>query len=200
MPDLRVSFPRPCDEPWEKMAPAGCDRICARCDTVIHDLSQLDVDQAEALLRGDAKACVRATIGADGAVLLKPDRGGAVRRMVMVAATAGLLAACAPESGQQGAGGGAIAGEVEPGERVVQATATHADGRRFTAKVAPDGRYLIAGLPPGTYTVIFDAAQGPGWMVPNVVVDKGETRLPKSPDPGPYMLGQMLIENEAGPA
>ncbi len=46
MRDLRVSFPKPCDERWEAMAPEGRARLCARCDTVVHDLSQFEPDEA----------------------------------------------------------------------------------------------------------------------------------------------------------
>jgi hypothetical protein len=104
MPDLRVSFPKPCDETWEAMTPSGCDRVCARCDHVVHDLSQYTLAEAEALLGANPGSCVRAQIGADGAVALKPGRGGkAGRMMIAVAATAGLLAAAAPGLCEAGA-------------------------------------------------------------------------------------------------
>ena len=51
MPDLRVSFPKPCEEKWEAMTPAGRARVCARCDKAVHDLASYTLDEAEALLR-----------------------------------------------------------------------------------------------------------------------------------------------------
>ena len=36
------------------MTPAGCDRVCARCDKLIHDLSNYEIDEVEALLRAQS--------------------------------------------------------------------------------------------------------------------------------------------------
>src|ERR1044072_10021004 len=103
MREVRVSFPRPCDEKWEQMTPPGCDRICARCDKVIHDLSKFDVDEAEALLRNNPNACVRAQINGDGEIALRPARSGRARKMVIaIAATAALFAVAEPAHGRRG--------------------------------------------------------------------------------------------------
>ena len=102
MRDLYVSFPRPCGEKWETMTPAGCARVCGRCDKPVHDLSEYSLEEAETLLRGDPRACVRARVGCDGSVALKPGRRGETRRMMIaVAATAGMLAASVPAAARQ---------------------------------------------------------------------------------------------------
>lgn len=92
MPDVHVTFPSPCGEPWEGMTPAACHRSCAKCDRLVHDLSQYDVAGVEKLLREEPDSCVRASVDAFGVIATKPERQGRVRRMVaVVGASAGLL-------------------------------------------------------------------------------------------------------------
>ena len=50
MADLKVLFPSPCSEPWDGMAPQGCNRHCTSCDKTIHDLSALTIGEARQLL------------------------------------------------------------------------------------------------------------------------------------------------------
>ncbi|HEX8621342.1 MAG TPA: carboxypeptidase-like regulatory domain-containing protein, partial [Allosphingosinicella sp.] len=178
MRDLRVSFPKPCDESWEAMTPAGRARLCARCDRAVHDLSQFEIGEAEALLRRDPGACVRARIGADGVVALKPGRSGARRMAMAVAATAGLLTAGAPALAKQDRPDGAIAGKVEFYGLRLRVTARGPDGRKFRATVRRDGEFRIVGVPAGTYTLTFAPDCGGKWTIENVVVDQGETRVP----------------------
>jgi hypothetical protein len=179
MADLRVSFPKPCDEPWEAMAPAGCARICARCDKAVHDLSLHTFDEAEALLRADPGTCVRARIDADGVVALKPGRRGDARRMVIAAAaSAGLLAAAAPAFAGRDRPAGAIAGNIETFGIRMGVTATGPDGQAFRARINGNGRFRLRHLPAGTYTLTFVPTCGDSWTVENVVVGAGETRVP----------------------
>lgn len=197
MPDLRVSFPKPCDETWEAMTPAGCDRVCARCDHVVHDLREYTLDEAEALLRADPGSCVRAQIGADGAVALRPGRGGTARRMVIAAAaTAGLLAA-SPVHARQERPAGAISGTVEGGYRV-RVIATGADGRAWRVRASNRGRFKIRHLPAGTYRLTFEACeQYP--PVDNVVVRDGEIQVPNvRTDNQCIVIGLLRIEGDRG--
>lgn len=195
MRDLRVSFPKPCDEPWEKMTPAGCDRICARCDKVIHDLSNYELAEAQALLRRDSETCVRARIDADGNVLLKPGRG--MRRMVVAAATAGLaisVAGCVQPDHRDGSISGRVTNGDFHGGRV---TMTGPDGSARTQRLRPGGRYQFSRLRAGTYTLAFKTECGDPWTVENVVVGRGETRQPDIEDPEPCLyIGQMRIEDD----
>jgi urease beta subunit len=200
MRDLRVSFPRPCDEKWEAMTPAGCNRVCARCDRLIHDLSHYELDEAEALLRRDPDTCVRARIDADGAVALKPGRGGNARRMVIaIAATAGLLTAGAPAFAKRNRPDGAIAGNVGSYGIRTRVTATGTDGRTFRTRARSNGRFRIRHLPAGTYTVTFVPACGDGRTVENVIVGDGETILPGVQDVGAcIIIGLLRIEDGRG--
>jgi len=198
MPDLRVSFPRPCDEKWEAMAPAGCNRVCAKCDTLIHDLASYDLDEAEALLRANPGSCVRARIGPDGTVALKPKRGGKARRMmVAVAATAGLLSAATPALARQERPGGAIAGTVEGYGTQVRVTVTDASGRTRGTR-SRNGRYRIRHLPAGTYSVTLSPSCGEPKTVENVVVRDGETLVPNVADLEVCIIvGQLRIEDDS---
>lgn len=199
MRDLRVSFPRPCDETWEAMAPAGCGRLCARCDKVIHDLSLYELGEAEALLRGDPDACVRARIGADGAVELKRGRGGARRMVIAAAASAGLLTAGAPALARADRPDGTIVGKVNTYGDRVRIKAAGPDGQIYKAKVKRSGRFRVKGVPAGTYTLTFVPDCGEEWTVADVVVGTGETILPDADnDAGCIVVGMLRIEEVGG--
>jgi hypothetical protein len=202
MRNLRVSFPKPCDEKWEAMTPAGCARVCARCEKPVHDLSNYTLDQAEALLRRNPDTCVRSRIDGDGFVALKPSRRGDARRMVIaVAATAGLLAASASAFAKPDRPGGAIAGTVEASEFPVRVTATGTDGRTFRTKVKgnDNGRFRISNLPAGTYTLTFIPECGRKMTVEHVVVGTGETIVPDVRNPDEcIVIGLLRIEGDRG--
>jgi Carboxypeptidase regulatory-like domain len=202
MHELRVSFPRPCDEEWEAMAPAGRGRACARCDRVVHDLSLYEADEAEALLRGDPDTCVRARIGADGAVALKAGRRSAARRMVVAAAAAaGLVTAAAPAFAKAQGPGGVIAGKVESFGFRVRVTATASDGRTFRTRSSNNGRFRIKRVPAGTYRLTFAPGCGEEWTLDDVVVGDGETMVKDVQDPdraGCIVVGKLAIEPDLG--
>jgi hypothetical protein len=103
--DIRIASP--CPVAWERMA--GDDRVrhCPQCDQPVYDLSALTAAEAEALVLGDRRACVRVYRRADGAVITRdcPARQAIrVRRlgrraMLAVASWLGfsLLAGCREE-------------------------------------------------------------------------------------------------------
>jgi hypothetical protein len=199
MRDLRVSFPKPCDERWEAMAPVGCARICAQCDKAVHDLSKYELEDVEELLRRDAEICVRASIDADGMVALKPGRRDSSRRMVLaVAAMAGLLTAQPALAGGDRPQG-AVAGRVEAFGLRMRVIATDGSGRTFGARVRRDGRYRIGHLPAGTYTLTFVPDCGESWTVENIIVGAGETIVPDPQHPGGcIVVGLLRIEDPGG--
>ena len=200
MRDLHVSFPKPCAENWETMTPAGRARVCARCDKAVHDLSRYTLDEAEPLLRGSGEVCVRARVGADGSVALKPGRRNDARRMVVaVAATAGLLAATAPALARETRPAGAIAGKVESGSFRVRVFATGANGQTFRTKVKGNGQFRIKHLPAGPYTLSFHPDCGDSWTFGEVVVRDGETIVPDVKDENQcIVVGLLQIEESRG--
>lgn len=153
MSDLRVSFPKPCAEPWDEMRPAGCNRHCDACDKVIHDLSLMTIDEAEELLRVDPAPCVWAEIDSQGIVNLKSASRCSLRVVRSIGASMSLaVAAC-----QTGGPAGSIAGRINIGSDsgFPDVRARDVDGRIFRAKVSKDGRYEVSNLPAGTYTLTF---------------------------------------------
>ena len=199
MHELRVSFPRPCDEKWDEMTPAGRARLCARCDKVVHDLSRYELSEAETLLRQNPGACVRARIGADGTVALKPGRRGGAGRMAMVlAATAGVLGAGAPALARERPEG-AIVGNVQTFGNRVRIVATGPGGQTYRGRVGSSGRFRIRGVPAGTYALTFIPACGDRWTVANVVVANGETVVPDVANTGGCIIvGMLQIEGDSG--
>jgi hypothetical protein len=201
MRDLRVSFPRPCDEQWEAMSPSGgCGRMCGRCDKVVHDLSRYGLDEAEALLRANPGACVRASVDGNGIVALRPGRRDGARRMVIAAAvTAGLLAGGAPALAKGERPQGAIAGKVENYEFGGRVVATGPDGRTYRGGVKGNGRYRIKHVPPGTYTLTFMTACGGEEPIGAVVVGEGEAIAPDSKESSAcIVVGMLRIEDDRG--
>src|SRR5262245_30484777 len=97
MRDLKVTLPEPCNERWETMSRQGCNRICDRCSTTIHDLSQLTVGEVQALLASSERICVRAQLDRTGLVQTKPEPRTSARRVI---ATVGLSVALMTQSGQ----------------------------------------------------------------------------------------------------
>jgi hypothetical protein len=181
------------------MTPAGCDRVCARCDKVIHDLSQYEFDEAEALLRDNPGTCVRVRIDAAGVVALKPERGGRARRMVIAAAaTAGLLAAGAPALAKRERPGGAISGTVESYSGRVRVTATGTDGRAYRVRARGNGRFTIRHLPAGTYRLSFEACEAYA-PLENVLVRDGETQVANvRSEEQCIVIGMLRIEEATG--
>ena len=200
MPDLRVSFPKPCDEKWEAMTPADRARVCARCDKQVHDLSLHTLDETEALLRDDPEPCVRARIGVDGAVVLRRSPRGDVRRMVIAAAAgAGLLTAGAPAFAKKDRPPGVIAGTFDSFGIPTRISATSTNGRTFRAKVKRNGSFTIRHLPSGTYSLTFIPDCGERVTVENVVVDAGDTMLPKvENEAGCIFIGMLRVEGAKG--
>jgi hypothetical protein len=155
MTDLQVAFPKPCEEAWEAMAPRGCNRHCASCDKIIHDLAALTFDEAEALLATEDEVCVRAKVGADGVIALKPSAGTTARRMVAAAGASLALATAAcqtvPDSAEPRF---EITGKFAHKSFYNSAELTSADGRTWSKRREPGtGRFIFSGLPPGTYTL-----------------------------------------------
>lgn len=103
---------RQCDAEWSAMIPEG-DRAkrCARCATLVHDLSSMTEDAARATLRSE-RFCIRYLSDGDGNVIFGPPPRDAIvvpaaallskqsrRRWLAIASVAALpvlLEACGP--------------------------------------------------------------------------------------------------------
>ena len=150
MKDFRVSFPKPCDEPWDKMSPRGCNRHCAACDKVIHNLSAMTIEEAEALLRVDPEPCVRARIGRDGLVETKKSRGA--RRMAVAVGSSLSLATAACQTADFPPRA-SIVGKLQDSAVDVRITARGKDGSKRSTKAKSDGSFELKGLHYGVYSL-----------------------------------------------
>jgi hypothetical protein len=161
MSDLRVKLPAPCPESWDAMAPSGCNRHCASCDKIIHDLEQMTIGDLEALIADSEDICVRARIDGAGKVALKSDSWRGARRMIAtVGAGFGLMAAGSAAMAAEQRVYGAIHGQVDD-PFATKAIATDTAGKRYKTRIKSNGSYKFKKLPPGTYTVhLFSSCAG----------------------------------------
>lgn len=172
MADLKVSLPNPCNEPWEGMNPVGCNRHCASCDKIIHDLSALTIDQVEALLDSGGEVCVRARVGKGGVVELA-DAGRGHRRMIAAvgASMALATAACQTVPAEQRANRFAISGTV-PMIQHRKPVVRSSDGRSWRVQMEfRSTSFIVPNLYPGVYSISYDAACGQErQIIENIVI------------------------------
>lgn len=196
--DLRVNFPKPCNERWENMTPAARHRTCSRCDRAVHDLAQYDVAEVQKLLHDAPNSCVRASIGASGVVATKPERDGSIRRIVaVVGASAGLLIS-PPALAREKHTNGSIIGTAETSASETTVTATDGNGNLYRTKTKSNGRYKIKNVPPGTYTVEFSSDCGEAWSVKDVVVDNRQVDVTSGPSDRICIVVGLLEITESG--
>jgi hypothetical protein len=157
MAELKVSFPAPCSEAWDAMAPRGCNRHCASCDTVVHDLAKMTAAQTDRLFDSGEKVCVRAEIEASGRIKTARDERGAARPLLACAgASLSLLAAaCQTTPGGRMDGGFELSGTVPWYPSIVAADITSPDGETVGLHVGRDRRFDVHDLRPGAYRLTF---------------------------------------------
>ena len=197
MSDLRISFPEPCGESWDAMRPSGCDRICATCSETVHDLAQLTAQEAEALLREPGKHCVRAQVGPDGSLSLRPSPSGLSRRMlVAVSASVGLLASACETVPSAEVAAGAIVGTVDRFSGVTSVRAVSADGRERRTRVRADGSYRFERLPYGTYSLRFTGFCRT-WDSERITLQEEEYSVEeRADDPECIVIGMARLEDD----
>ena len=161
MTDLKVTFPRPCSEPWEGMTPLGCNRHCATCDRIIHDVSALRLAEVEVLLASGEHLCVRARVGRNGVVALADAASGRRRMIATVGASMALAtAACQTVPPEERPDRFAISGTlpmVQLGKPVVRSS----DGQTWHVEQAyRSTAFRVPDLYPGVYSITYDAACG----------------------------------------
>jgi hypothetical protein len=178
MADIRVAFPDPCLEKWEDMSSRGCNRHCASCDKIVHDMDFLTVDQVETLLESGDEICVRAKIRPDGSVKTSNAFSRSSKRIVTaIGATVTLATAACQTSGTTGQTSGTagvsprfeIKGSVGDGW-ASSATLTSSDGKSRTKTLRGDLNFRFSNLRPGNYTLTFMGTCYERHRVENIVV------------------------------
>jgi hypothetical protein len=171
MSDLIVSLPSPCGEKWEGMAVSGCNRHCAACDTVIHDLSLMTVGEAENLLAAKEEICVKAIVRPDGTVRTAKTRTRTSRRMVTtVGVSLSLATAACQTASPQVSPRYEVAGQVKLENWSSTAKLVSATGKTYSFSIRSDRKFRFANLRPGTYTLFFYGSCNEEHKIENIVV------------------------------
>jgi hypothetical protein len=196
MKAIEVAFPEPCAEAWEDMTPAGCNRHCATCDKVIHDLEQMTGDQLAELLDESDDVCVRAKVDTDGNVRLKDrsNHGMPTFRRVATGAAASLGVAACSGMGSDGSTAfnvsGAITGNESYGLLELQRSGEAIDrkpGPRprgierrphpvYAARPDANGEYNFQGVGRGKYTLSWTNCYGRA-VLAEIEIDKNDLQL-----------------------
>ncbi|AOL94867.1 hypothetical protein [Porphyrobacter sp. LM 6] len=195
MLDLEVEFPKPCDERWEAMAPRGCNRHCASCDKIIHDLSALTLEEAERLLDGEDEVCVRAQIAGDGTIALRSSGKTTARRMIAVAGASLALATAACQTTPDSAAPRyQITGKFAYKGWYYDAELVSADGRSWPKRrEAGTGRFIFYDLPPGNYTLSTIDTCGERVDVETFTITNASLEAKKTyPESGCIIVGAMV--------
>ncbi|MEP2736411.1 MAG: hypothetical protein ABJP34_08935 [Erythrobacter sp.] len=180
MTDIKVAFPKPCAEPWEEMEPKGCNRHCASCDKIIHDLSAFTIDEAEELLETEDEVCVRARVKPDGVIDIASSRKAKSKRLVAVLGASATLATAACSS----IGSGTISpryqvsGSVGPFQYATKGE-LRTEGRKYTAHLGPNYSFKFTNLHPGTYTLSFNSFCSGDSFVKTIIVRDANVDLGK---------------------
>jgi hypothetical protein len=198
--DLRISLPEPCGERWEDMAPRGCNRHCASCDTLIHDLEAMTVEQAEALLDGGGKVCVRARVARNGRVRTA-DGGSARRIFAAVGATATLAAAaCQTTPPEQRANRFEITGTI-PQFSDRKPVVRSSDGRTWHVEMPfRSTSFRVPNLYPGVYSITYAVGCGERReVVDNIVIRDSSVDLGRLEDTyGCIVVGLITRDSSNG--
>lgn len=195
MDDLTVTFPKPCDQPWDAMSPRGCNRHCAACDKVVHDLAALTFDEAVALLESDAEVCVRAQIGPDGAIALKSAPLGNARRLLAAAgASLAMVATACQTLPENAAPRYQITGKFSWKEYYNSAELRSADGRKWPKRREPGtGRFIFDDLPPGVYSLTVEDDCGDRVEFETVTITDASVAVERRyPESGCIIVGAMV--------
>lgn len=198
MSDLKVSFPSPCSQPWDEMAPGDRHRRCASCDSSVHDLAQLTGSEIQQLLDSGEKVCARAHVDRSGAVKTADNRC-LTRRPILACASVALVAACQTAPGGKVENGPTLSGKVPIYGFADGSHITNDNGQSVKLHIGQDGRFDVHGLARGTYSLVIVDYCGASHAFENIEigdadVDVGELEF----EPTCIIVGQMVREDEPG--
>ena len=201
MANLKVSLPEPCSEDWGKMAPHGCNRQCAACDTVIHDLLSMTVDQTEALLNSQNEICVRANVRPDGSVRTAYFGNRQSRRIIaVIGASFSLATAACQTTSPQISPRYEVSGQVKLFSWSTEAQLVSDAGKIYSFAIRGDRKFRFTNLRPGTYSLTFYGNCDEVHSVDNIAVqqDLNLGEMEWSDDGDCIIIGMMQRAGEDG--
>ncbi|ACY15899.1 hypothetical protein [Haliangium ochraceum] len=153
----QVRVASPCNENWEQMSGDERVRHCGRCDKKVYNLSAMNAEQAEELLRESGEPrCVRFYRRADGTILSGDCSVGARKRRRRKGFVAALIAGAVAA----GALGGIASGLFRPDPGMVMGEMTPAEFYPAQQSAEP-GVYIKYAKPPPPRSF----EEHPGWDV-----------------------------------
>jgi hypothetical protein len=185
MRSSRVRIDSPCHESWEAMEGGAERRYCGVCEKHVHDLSAMNMADAEALLQASTgqHLCVRYTAEADGTLRFRDlvPRSRLTRKLLRTAFAAATLAACDARE----------VPAVDLGDAVIESmrasTVPTADGGcdyttgPFTTFHLPPGHTLCAGG--GAAAIAASAPAGPPRTDEAIAATPVDSFVPCDPKP-----------------
>jgi hypothetical protein len=184
------------------MAPLGCNRHCAACDKVIHDLSALRLAEVEDLLESGEELCVRARVGRGGVVELADAARGTRRMVATVGASMALAtAACQTTPPEERLNRFEISGTlpmVQDGKPVVRSS----DGQTWhVVQAFRSTAFRVPDLYPGVYSISYDASCGEARRVrEDIVVRDRSIELGLLEGDGDCIIVGLLVPADRDPA
>lgn len=155
------------------MSPYGCNRLCASCDTLVHDLAALTSDEVEQLLDSKERVCVRAEVGPEGKIKTAHSMQRYARSIVVCTGVLLAAAACQTTPGGRVENGHKLSGHVFAVASSGHSTIRNADGQSAALVIARDGRFDVHGLRPGSYTIeVLDYCGDKHEVADIVIVDR----------------------------
>lgn len=100
----RLKVAQPCNARWDEMRGSAAVRLCATCETKVHNLSALTEREAKALLSAPPpRLCVRYLSDRAGRVIFRKDGSHSpIRQIAASVVTTSLLSACTPTCSYSG--------------------------------------------------------------------------------------------------
>lgn len=93
----QIQILKPCTENWESMDGDTQQRFCDKCVRQVHNISEMDAADVEALLHSPERVCTRLTVDSERGILT---RSGWIPRALLAGAVASMVTGCQTNTGE----------------------------------------------------------------------------------------------------